>query len=245
MNPHFHDGPQTSRSLLRRASSVLTWWILPSLVVSGVIGYFILAAVNHANPPLIAVAGRSMTPTIVTGELVVVRGVQPSDLKIGDVIAVIVPPADQEQYDLPPHVVHRIVKIEQTPVGLVFATKGDGNIGNDVFHTFSGSIVGQVVAHLPHLGYPILFLTSPQGAIFLGSVALVTLIYFVLGSLDARRAQRESTAHSVSDLVDEIASLKVLLNQLVDRAVVDPHRTRDTVAPILEDRENDAEGDSA
>lgn len=238
---HPQDAQHASRGRLRRAWSLVLWWVTPGIVIAGVIGYFVLAAVNSASPPLIAVSGRSMIPTIITGELVVVRGVQPSDLKVGDVIAVIVPETAQEQYDLPPHVVHRIVKIEDTPVGLVFATKGDGNTGNDVFQTFPESIVGQVVGHLPYLGYPILFATSPQGMIFLASVALVALLYFVLGLLEGWRGRQEGTAHSVNELLDEITDLKRLLSQLADRIDEDPARMRDAVVPIAADHRNDAD----
>ncbi|MDQ4212474.1 signal peptidase I [Microbacterium sp. ASV81] len=202
---------------LRRALSFAVRWVPAALVVAGVIGYFALAVVNQASPPLVAVSGRSMTPTIVTGELVVLHGVQPADLKVGDVIAVIVPAADQKQYDLPSHVVHRIVKIENTPAGRVFATKGDGNSGNDVFQTFPSGVVGKVVGHVPYLGYPILFASSPQGMIFLGAVALVVLLYFLLGLLEGRRSRQEGTAQAMRALAEDIAELKLLLSPSADR----------------------------
>ena len=65
------------------------------------------------------VSSGSMQPTIKTGSLILSQYVDPTTLKIGDVITFI-PPLKEKEF-----VTHRIAKIEQTKNPTAFKTKGD------------------------------------------------------------------------------------------------------------------------
>jgi signal peptidase I len=174
--------------------------MLPAVVLLAVGAYFVGIGIDHADPPVIAVQGHSMQPTLVTGDLVVVEGVNPSTLKVGDVIAVTVPTAARQKYDLPPHVVHRIVKITHTPAGPVFTTKGDNNPSPDVFKTTAVDVIGEVHYTVPDLGFVVLFFGSKEGHIFLGAVGAVVVVYLAIGAWEKRQ-------RSVQGLVETIESL--------------------------------------
>jgi len=196
---------------LRRAGLGLVWYVLPALAVAAVAAYVVGALVWHANPPAVPVAGVSMRPTLQPGDLVFLKGVNPSRLRKGDIIAFHVPKSSQSQYGLPGELVHRIVKIQPSPAGPIFHTKGDANSGPDVFVIHSGDIVGELVGKAPGLGFPLLFFRSRQGEIFLVAAALVALVYFLIGLYEERRVYVEGTALGMQTVLAETHELRQLL----------------------------------
>ncbi|HVH50948.1 MAG TPA: signal peptidase I [Gaiellaceae bacterium] len=195
-------------TVLRRAGSALAWYVVPAFAVLTVVAYIAGAVIWHANPPAVPVAGVSMKPTLQPGDLVFLKGVDPKSLRVGDIIAVHVPKDSQSQYSLPGEIAHRIVKIQQSPTGPIFHTKGDANSGPDVFVVHSGDVIGRVVGHAPGLGYPLLFFRSNQGKIFLAAAGLVAITYFLLGLYEDRRVVAEGTAISLRELFAETQQLK-------------------------------------
>jgi len=85
------------------------------------------------------------------GDIVVVRGVKPEQLKIGDIIIF-----DGNQKH---PVIHRIVDIEEKEGGLIFQTKGDNNNipGYEQFYFEkdipSERIIGKAILKVPKLGW--------------------------------------------------------------------------------------------
>jgi signal peptidase I len=200
-----------SQGVLGRAASVALWYVLPALALAAVAAYILGATIGHANPPVVPVEGVSMRPALQAGDLIVLTGVDPARLRTGDIVAVTVPKSARDQYSLPAHVVHRIVRIEHTRAGLVFITKGDANSGPDVFQSRSGDIVGKLRLDLPGLGYPLLFFRSRQGEIFLAAAALVALVYFLLGLFEERRAYVEGSVLTMQTLLEETQQLKLAI----------------------------------
>src|SRR4051794_30932489 len=72
-------------------------------------------------PPVATVMSGSMSPTIKTGDMVVLKRIH-SLPKVGDIIAVPVPEAARSRYGSPPIVTHRVVRV--APDGAI-TTKGD------------------------------------------------------------------------------------------------------------------------
>jgi hypothetical protein len=69
------------------------------------------------------VEGKSMHPTIVSGDVITVRGVDPADLYVGDIVAF------RQRDSL---IVHRIIDLQRPSDGpLLFRTAGDGNSWDD------------------------------------------------------------------------------------------------------------------
>ncbi|HKI93539.1 MAG TPA: signal peptidase I [Gaiellaceae bacterium] len=195
-----------------RLGSTLLWVVLPGLVLLLVAGYIAAATIGHVNPPVVPVSGLSMRPTLQAGDLVFLEGVDPKTLRKGDIIAVNVSPADRSQYNLPAHIVHRIIKVGHDARGLVFTTKGDANSGADVFTTHANDVIGELRFHVTGLGYPFLFFRSRQGEIFLVAAALLALLYFGLGVVEDRRITVEGTAATMQNVLEETNELRVLLD---------------------------------
>lgn len=208
--------------------------MLPGLALAAVIAYALGAVVWHANPPVVPVAGVSMRPALQPGDLVVLTGVDPQRLRAGEVVAFAVPGPARSRYGLPGHLVHRIVKVEHTPAGLVFQTKGDANPGPDVFVVPSGDITGRMVTRLPGLGYPLLFFHSRQGLIFLAALAAVVVVYFLLGLLEERRAYVETTAAAMGRVLAEIERLSAAVAPPPARAPPPPDGGEELTGPAGE-----------
>ena len=192
--------PERRRSRAREFLGNLAWYVIPVLAIAFA-GLYITAAVAwHVNPPFVPVQGQSMKPFLETGDLVILHGVNPASLRKGDVIAVAVPKAAQQKYHIPAELVHRIISIAHTPqAGYIFQTKGDNNPGPDVFQTPATNVIGLMTGKITGLGYPILFLRSRQGEIFVGVAALVAIGYFLIGW--AQRRQDEDPVIELLEMV--------------------------------------------
>lgn len=210
---------------MRRAPSAVLWYGLPALALAAVLAYIAAAIALHVNPPVVPIQGVSMRPTLQTGELVLLEGVEPKQIHKGDVIAVNVPKEARQKYSLPSRVVHRVVKIEQTPAGPVFQTKGDGNAGPDVFTVPGSEVVGRMTGHVPGLGYPLLFFRSTQGKILIGAIALIALLYFLMGLFEERQATVQGTALGLQAVLAQTEEIKQAMQ---DAAA--PLACEDTVA---------------
>ena len=206
------EGPGRPRSWRRRLGAVVAWYLIPGLLVLSALGYTYVALIMHVNPPVVAVEGTSMLPTLKTGELVFLAPADPKTLKKGDIIAVRVPAQQRATYSLPANVVHRIVRIEHISTGLLFITKGDNNTGNDVFTTPAGNVTGRLKFVVPALGYAFLFAQSIEGEIFFGAVAVIGLLYYLFGLIDDRRSATRDTILSMRAMLAEAQA-----NQLVPR----------------------------
>lgn len=201
-------GVAVGRPALSRLGGALLWYVLPGAILLLVAAYIGLATVGHVNPPVVPVNGVSMRPTLQAGDLVFLKSVDPKLLRKGDIVAVSVPAADQRKYHLPAHIVHRIVAIGHDAQGLVFTTKGDANSGPDVFTTHASGVIGELRWNIPGLGYPLLFVRSRQGEIFLGVAALLAILYFGLGVLEDRRIVVEGTAVTMQAVLEETQILR-------------------------------------
>ena len=118
--------------------------------------------------PLIVQSG-SMEAQIHTGDVVIVKNVDTSTLKAGDIVAfksgnVVV--------------THRISEIVTTESGeKAFVTKGDANNVNDSGSVQLTDVKGKVVYHSLKMGKVVEFCTSPFGIMCV--LAVAALIYFM------------------------------------------------------------------
>ena len=134
-------------------------------VLGLVLAATILPALGHQ---LIVVRGSSMEPAIPLGSVVEVARVQPSDLRLGDVVTL-----KEENGTL---VSHRITGIVQTPEGLQLRTKGDANGTPDPVLAPASAVVGRDDFSIPGLGYLLYMLTMPAGVISLLCAALTLFL---------------------------------------------------------------------
>ncbi len=115
--------------------------------------------------PFMAIFGTSMQPEYEPGDLILIEEVSSSDIKVGDVIVYTVPPMVRAVYNYPLVVAHRVIKVDSTKGIISFRTKGD-NTGEDPFTVRPEDLRGQVSNRISYLGFPLLFLQSDYGLIF-------------------------------------------------------------------------------
>lgn len=120
--------------------------------------------------PLIVLSG-SMETEIYTGDLVIVKKVEISSLKEGDVIAFY---TDNTKQTI---VTHRIIEIVNENGNIKYITKGDNNNTKDAGEVDSSLVVGKYQnIRFQGLGNVAMFLQTPTGMCIMISIPIFILI---------------------------------------------------------------------
>ena len=131
------------------------------------------------NPPfgLYTIISPSMTPTIKVYDVVFVKNVDTSTLKVNDVITFY---STNAFFGGTP-ITHRIVEILDVPeTGTMFRVKGDANEEADEEKVFPSNVIGKVLFRIPQLGKVQFFLASKTGWLIAILIpAIVILVYDV------------------------------------------------------------------
>ena len=140
--------------------------------------------------PFMAMYGSSMAPELKPGDLIFISPLSPSEIKEGDIIVYSLPEITRQTYGYPQIVAHRVVRIDTTALEPRFRTRGDNTAGEDPFMVRSQDVKGRISRQIPYLGFPILYLQSREGKIFL----IIALVIFALSlySLQIYRAVNRS-----------------------------------------------------
>ena len=148
--------------------------------------------------------------TLHKGDLIIVQGVNPEDLKINypdsDII-VFHKPSDPDEL-----IVHRIVAVNEVNGTLYFITKGDGNspikwpdtpspeyydpwVTNGVEGVREDLVVGKVIMRIPWFGHLVLFMRNSLGLpIVIGLIIIIVIIEFVLPLLKKKPSEQQKAA---------------------------------------------------
>jgi len=139
--------------------------------------------------PLYAIPSDSMAPTLNVGDLVLVRGVDPFNVREGDIVVFNVPAPYNGQ--VPSPVIHRVIRVGWDGGRPVFRTKGDNpRAGEDPWLVPAENIIGVYVARVPYIGYAALALRTPLGLGLAISALLVWILHpFVKGFLAGREGE--------------------------------------------------------
>ena len=120
--------------------------------------------------PLIVLSG-SMETEIYTGDLIIVKKVESSSLKQGDVIAFY---TDNNKKTI---VTHRIIEIVNENGNIKFITKGDNNNTKDSGEVDSSLVVGKYQnVRFQGLGNVAMFLQTPTGMCIIISIPIFIMI---------------------------------------------------------------------
>jgi len=143
-------------------------------VVSSVIVIVLLVpALIYAAPFLVGgsfssvVMGGSMEPTIHVGSIVVVRRVNPEDVKVGDIIAFRTGESKT---------IHRVIDKVGEDGSFYFRTKGDANEDPDPWIVKPEDVLGELQLTIPYYGYLIWFAQTPFGIVLFILVPAIILI---------------------------------------------------------------------
>jgi len=151
-----------------------------NLVVTLLLVGVALFAINALLPrilstqiPLAVVSSYSMEPVLHVGDLLVIVGVKPSDIKVGDIIV-------YRGYREP--IVHRVIKVGIVNGVYRFLTKGDANAYPDqnardpTSWVGEEEVLGKVVIVVPYLGSISLALTKNRTLYYIVIAGLVLLL---------------------------------------------------------------------
>jgi len=184
----------------------LTLLLLIGITLYGI--YFLRSAI-----PFMPVYGISMEPVLHSGDLITIKPVAPAEIKEGDIIVYNVPLSIQEHYNYPPVVAHRVVEVRENESGFGLRTKGD-NTGEDPFTVRAQDLRGTVSNQIPYLGFPLLFLQSQQGLIFV--IIALCLFGLYLFADELGRGRRRATRGLFAPILEESHHGVRVLSQKID-----------------------------
>jgi signal peptidase len=145
--------------------------------------------------PFIVLSG-SMEPTIKSGDVAIIKEIDPKVLKVNDVIAF-------KTGDVV--VTHRITDVKNTKDGIAYITKGDNNNGIDNKEVLPKDVEGIYLSRIGGIGNFALFLQTPIGLLlFVVTPLVLFIIYDVIWKIISgkKRKTREQ------ELEEELAKLK-------------------------------------
>ncbi len=135
-----------------------------------------LKIVFRTDTPIMVVVSGSMVPTINVDDLIIVQGVDPSTLQVGDIIVFKNPKfSNTASCETGQCIVHRIISIVSRDPPM-FRTKGDANLAPDPFVVSGSDVVGKVILIIPKLGILTRILKPPYNYLTI----LLILIGFIL-----------------------------------------------------------------
>ncbi len=146
-----------------------------SLLALFVILAILLVGVRIVGIDVLTVLSPSMEPKYPTGSLIYVVGVDPSELKVEDVITYRI--SDKTTAT---HRIKEIIPDENDPSIVRFRTKGDNNDDYDGKLVEFEQVEGKVIFCIPLLGQLAMFIQNPPGIYVAIGVALAVIFFMVI-----------------------------------------------------------------
>ncbi|MHB8894974.1 MAG: signal peptidase I [Candidatus Geothermincolia bacterium] len=144
------------------------------LLVALAMSLALLLITQRIFNPFHIVASNSMSPQIKTGDAVIMKDLEASQVKPGEVI-IFHDPNDKENL-----VIHRVVNVEDRGGVQFFSTKGDNNKEPDNWKISSGEVLGGVAVKIPGFGAFLNFVTTPKGYTSLIVIPAIAALLIVM-----------------------------------------------------------------
>lgn len=149
----------------------------------------------------------SMEPSIMTGDIIVVKRTDPDDLSVGDVIT-FETRIEAGGTSVLTTVTHRIVGAEGVGEDRTFTTRGDANNVDDAWVVTADRIVGRYLHRSVFLGNVYRFVTAGGPTlIYLGAIVLFVMIGLTEGATLVKAVaehRREALAAEKAKLVEDL-----------------------------------------
>ncbi|MEM3577986.1 MAG: signal peptidase I [Candidatus Bathyarchaeia archaeon] len=193
--------------------------LMVALVVIIVFGFWNGLSYALGTPyPMVAVSGSSMCMlhrwnqdykcdgwthpferTLHDGDLVILQGVNPNDINVGDIIVY-----RNVAGDL---VIHRVIKKEfdGNINKWVFTTRGDGNLSEDP-PVSEDAVIGRVLCRVPWLGHIALFMRNSFAAFIIIAIIILLIFELVLPALIGEKEEKRGKAEKTQEKSSEHAS---------------------------------------
>ena len=165
--------------------------IILAIIFIMLLTIFIKGQVNEEKYPdlfgyksMIVLSG-SMEPTIMKGDLIIVKKVNSDYLKAKDIIAF----RNKDKTITS----HRIIKVDKIDSKLYFKTKGDNNNTMDEDVVVAKDIEGIYVSRIPELGNFLMYIQTIQGFITVTMFLLLifSIYYFISSKIEKKKNKEE------------------------------------------------------
>lgn len=177
---------------------LITTILIGIVICTFVFSYQIAGYILHTSSPWVVATGVSMEPTMQSGDLVIVKGIDPENLVVGDVILF-----QQVSYNVTSSlnggtsgflsipVMHRIVNMLRIGNHTYFRTQGDNpNQKRDEWFVPEEGILGKAILIVPKLGLVVFWLSMIEVKLFL--ISLIIFGLFIWPSIKPRKKQDEN-----------------------------------------------------
>lgn len=116
----------------------------------------------------------SMYPVIESGDLIILKTIEPEYVKKGDIINFFDPTGNGTTT-----VTHRVIEVTEDATGsLAFRTKGDANNTDDKALVPAENVVGIYETRVPNVGKVAMFMSTTQGLIVCVGIPLILLVSY-------------------------------------------------------------------
>ncbi len=136
----------------------------------------------------LTVLSNSMNPSFETGDMLFVKKVDPTEVKVDDVITF-----KETGGKL---ITHRVIEVINNSSEIGFVTKGDNNNVKDEEVVNGENLIGKQTFIVPNAGYIAKFLRSPMGLILL---ILLPIAFYILLEVNDRKKSALKTSITVEE----------------------------------------------
>jgi signal peptidase len=161
-----------SRRGQARAGASLAGWVAAGLV--GTLFLAVAASLLLGQRPVVVLSG-SMAPAFSPGDVLIERSIEPSQVKVGQVVTFQEPGTGRM-------LTHRVRSIESRGAQLLFTTKGDADNSVQRWSIGRDGQLSQPLQAIPKIGYLVMFAKTPFGL-----VVIVLLPLLVVAGLEIAR----------------------------------------------------------
>ena len=199
-------GEKADKSVPRRILNISSYVLFALIILAILVVSFVAiqSKVTGATPSIggfqiLKVVSGSMEPAIHTGSVIVMREIDPTQLKIGDIVTFRSVDYDSQL------ITHRISKIENTAMnGLIFTTRGDANDVDDITPLPASQVKGTEVFTIPLLGYVLNFIQSREGLLLLIIVPGILLAVYEIKQIRKNvQGLKKKKAEEVREVPEE------------------------------------------
>jgi signal peptidase len=148
----------------RDAATLLAW---VAVAFAGVLLLTVGGSLLVGERAVVVLSG-SMEPAFSSGDVLIERSVEPSEVKIGQIVTFREPETDRS-------ITHRVRRIERRGSKLVFTTKGDADNSIQRWAIAANGELGQPLRTIPAIGRAVMLARTPLGLLGIVIVPLLAL----------------------------------------------------------------------
>ena len=194
---------QDKKEPISRKSIIITILMIVS-VISGIFVFnFSLQLILDTKTPLLVVVSDSMEPNLHQGDLIIVRGVDPENIKEshgdaedGDIIVFDAHDLWEGAPDTP--IVHRVYDKYKEDGKWYFLTKGDANWHVDLAPIPQRRVLGKVLERIPYIGWVKIVLVDWYLFIPIGILLFIYIYYDIM-----KEKMKEEESKSKKEKINE------------------------------------------